>query len=274
MIDLTFIEGSWKPGILLDNDNRAVLYGDGCFETLKLNDGLPEYWIRHWKRLEATSQVLQIELPIDQLSMLNRIVEVTEEHSNLNRLRITLIRLKGGRYRPEQRQGAVWLRFEQGQEPSTEMRVAEGNTTLSSHWLGNYKTIGKLNQVIASIEARDKSVDELLLYNEKGELSEFISGNVFLSIQGVLLTPPLSSGCLDGVIRSTVIDLVEECEIRPLTRMDVASAEAVYHSNSIVGFIPVQIAGKSVNDPWSEKIQVLLSRELASSSQDLRESLP
>jgi para-aminobenzoate synthetase/4-amino-4-deoxychorismate lyase len=77
-----------------------------------------------------------------------------------------------------------------------------------------------------------------LLYNEASELTEFTIGNVVLQIKGVLYTPPVSSGCLPGIYRQTLVDKQKVTE-KVLTLTDLKQAEKVYMTNSVRGMVEV-----------------------------------
>ena len=81
---------------------------------------------------------------------------------------------------------------------------------------------------------------DVLLWNDAGELTEFTRGNLVLDIDGQRLTPPVSSGLLDGTLRRELVERGELVE-RVLTRDDLARAQALWFINSVRGWIPVQL---------------------------------
>ncbi|MFC5847236.1 aminotransferase class IV [Deinococcus petrolearius] len=85
--------------------------------------------------------------------------------------------------------------------------------------------------------AAQPDVQEVLLWNERGELTEFTTGTVVLRLAGRLLTPPLSAGVLPGVARAAALAAGEIAEA-PLLRKHLAQAAGVWHLNSLRGWRP------------------------------------
>jgi branched-subunit amino acid aminotransferase/4-amino-4-deoxychorismate lyase len=118
----------------------------------------------------------------------------------------------------------------------------------SADALARYKTSWRT--LIDSEFARLRAVtgcDQVLFLNERNELAEGNYTNVFLRRDGRLLTPPLSSGALDGVLRRALLDS-GECEEAVLTVADLAAGE-LYFGNSLRGLIPATpVAAQASND--------------------------
>ncbi len=83
---------------------------------------------------------------------------------------------------------------------------------------------------------------DTLLWNERGELTEFTRANLVLKIDGVLVTPPVSCGLLNGTLRDELVEWGVLLE-RVLRREDIARAEAVWWLNGLRGWVQVKLAG-------------------------------
>jgi para-aminobenzoate synthetase/4-amino-4-deoxychorismate lyase len=83
--------------------------------------------------------------------------------------------------------------------------------------------------------AHEQGFDEVLFLNERGELVEGAISNLFLQIEGGLITPPLSSGALPGVLRRHILATARHAEERILTLDNLRSAEAIFLGNSVRG---------------------------------------
>ncbi|EIA18843.1 para-aminobenzoate synthase component I / 4- amino-4-deoxychorismate lyase, putative, partial [Listeria fleischmannii subsp. coloradonensis] len=87
-------------------------------------------------------------------------------------------------------------------------------------------------------------VQETLLFNEKGELTEFISGNLILELDGCFVTPKLECGLLPGVFRRELLESHDVTE-SILTPQDLNAATRIFLINSVRGFVNIKIADKS-----------------------------
>jgi branched-chain amino acid aminotransferase len=109
------------------------------------------------------------------------------------------------------------------------------------------KSLNYLNNILAKIEGLQAGCVEALMLNTKGEIAECTGDNVFLVRDGVLLTPPIEAGILEGVTRQAVIELAREqrggraIEVReiPLTKHDVYIADEMFLTGTAAEVIPV-----------------------------------
>ena len=105
------------------------------------------------------------------------------------------------------------------------------------------KSLNYLNNILAKIEGMNAGCVEALMLNTKGEVAECTGDNIFLVRGGVLLTPPLDAGILEGVTRQAVIDLAKEAKLEvreiPLTKHDVYIADECFLTGTAAEVIPV-----------------------------------
>lgn len=195
--------------------DHGFTVGDGVFETLKVVGGRPFAVRRHVERLHRSAQGLGIDVPLTHAS-LRRVVDevVAAAGLDLARLRITLTAgvtpLGSGR---------------SGAQPT--LVVAAGpltpweadTTAVSVPWPRNdrspvagVKTTSYAESVLALVEARKVGATEAILPNTRGNLCEGTGSNVFVVLGGRLITPPLMAGCLAGVTRALVLELLPDAD--------------------------------------------------------------
>jgi branched-chain amino acid aminotransferase len=195
--------------------DHGFTVGDGVFETLKVVGGRPFAVRRHVERLHRSAQGLGIDVPLTHAS-LRRVVDevVAAAGLDLARLRITLTAgvtpLGSGR---------------SGAQPT--LVVAAGpltpweadTTAVSVPWPRNdrspvagVKTTSYAESVVALVEARKVGATEAILPNTRGNLCEGTGSNVFVVLGGRLVTPPLMAGCLAGVTRALVLELLPDAD--------------------------------------------------------------
>src|SRR6266403_1256028 len=143
--------------------------------------------------------------------------------------------------------------------------------------LAGVKTISWLNNVWAASEANKEGFDEVVMLNERGEVTECTSANIFAVKEGKILTPPLNSGCLEGVTRGILMEIAPETGVsvveQALRPEELYSAEEVFISSTNRNLISVdEIAGHKIavgpvcdrmNDLFNAYIDDYVSRRLA-----------
>ena len=211
---------SWADGRILGTgeaavpaNDHSVVVGDGVFETTKLLDGVPFALTRHLARLARSAAGLGIQAP-DDARIREAIAEVVAADRRAGLLRITWSSGPGplgsgrgdgpGTLVLSTGPGNVW--------PATE-RVHLGPWTRNEHGaLTGLKTTSYAENALALAAAHRRGCTEALFRNTAGHLCEGTGTNVFLVVDDVLVTPPLSSGCLAGVTRGLLLELVEVVE--------------------------------------------------------------
>jgi branched-chain amino acid aminotransferase len=201
-------------------DDHGLIVGDGVFETLKLECGIPFAIGRHLARLRRSATGLGIRVPYDD-DQLRAAISHTVAASNLDRARLRLT-VTAGRGPLASGRGEttspVLLGVEPQPPPQQTSRVA------NAPWARNergattgIKTTSYAENVIALAWARQRKADEAILTNTAGRLCEGTGSNVFVVIDGRTLTPPLSAGCLAGITRALLLEVgvAEEADLLP-----------------------------------------------------------
>ena len=230
--------------------NRGFSYGDALFETLKAVGDKLLFWEDHYFRLMAGMRLLRMEIPmkftpeyfVDQCIQLIQAQEVT---SPAWRLRLTVFRDSGGWYTPDHNRVAFVI----GCEPLSQDRFLDEVTKyrvdlykdhfVQAGMLPNLKTNNKILNVLGSIFAKENDLDNCILINDNKEVVEALQSNLFLLFGQEIHTPPLTSGCLDGIIRKQIIRLAKDLDLTlketAINPFDLQKADELWLSNSIQG---------------------------------------
>jgi branched-chain amino acid aminotransferase len=234
----------WLNGELLDEADagisprdRGLLLGDGVFETLRTYGGRLPSLPEHLERLDAGARVLGIEVDRDSLANGARELVATCGPEDL-RVRITVT----------SGPGPAGLR--RGDVPTTRLITAtplspwpETATAVFAPWahdeqspLAGVKSTSRADTVLAMVHARAQGADEALFVNQAGNLCEATTANVFAVIDGAVVTPPLSAGCLPGITRDHVLRLCRElgveAEERDLAGGEIAGVDELFLTSS------------------------------------------
>lgn len=235
--------------------NRGLLYGDGIFETMKVVNGKILFWEDHYFRLMAGMRILRMHIPMSFTPEFieEEIKKTLEANKLLNttaRVRLTVYRAGGGSYLPEQR-GVAYLIFTK-EHPAPFYLLNENpyevelykDHYLNPDLLSTLKTTNKILHVTGSIYAQDNGYDNCLLVNSEKNIAEALQGNLFLVKGNHIKTPPLSDGCLRGIVRKKLIEIIglmdqftfEEASISPF---ELQKADELFITNTIIGIQPI-----------------------------------
>jgi branched-subunit amino acid aminotransferase/4-amino-4-deoxychorismate lyase len=227
----------------LDPADAGFLFGDGLFETLRVDGGRPRDVSAHFDRLFAGLRRLEIASPEDRCSLGRAVVEVAKAGPRpVARLRITITR------------GATRLITTAPYEPPGEGLYRHGVAAAllpelrvdSRGPLAGLKSLCHQANRLALRRAEAQGAWEALLLNEHGRLAEGSRSNVALVTPEGIFTPPESEGCLPGTVRRRLLER-EAIRERPLTLADLAAADGLLLMNSLIGVLPVsRVDGREV----------------------------
>lgn len=233
-------------------NNRGFLYGDAVFETLKVLDGKVLFSEDHYFRLMASMRILRMEIPMNfSLEFLEEEVLKTTKAAGLNnaRVRLTVFRSGKGKYSPDTRAVEYLITTEHTNaiySASTESYEVElfKDFYVSKHLLSTLKTTNRLINITASIFAEENKYDNCLLINDDKNIVEAINGNIFVVKDNVIATPPVSDGCINGIMRKKIIELIQkdenlQWEERSVSPFELQKADEIFISNVIQGIQPV-----------------------------------
>ena len=241
--------------VRLSPGQAGLLSGWGLFTTIRIIEGLPFAFERHWQRLARDAERTHCPFPFEeeivrsQLGELLRANDVREGCA-----RIYAIYNEFGLWRSDENFPQADLVMYSASLPAHRDRARLGLREHGRHAgspLAGVKVTSWLNNLWNLHEAQQAGFDEVLLLNERGEVSECTAANIFCVRDGRVVTPPLSSGCLAGITRSVLLEIgppigipVEE---RTLFPGDFYAAEEVFISSTNRNVIPVtEINGRAV----------------------------
>ncbi|MFT6826793.1 MAG: branched-subunit amino acid aminotransferase/4-amino-4-deoxychorismate lyase [Roseivirga sp.] len=201
--------------ISLLSKNRAFCYGDGLFETIVTGPQRINLIDLHLQRLKRGCEVLNLDFQgFKTKKILKMISEIAEENgiSGTLRARLQLWRKPGGLYSPSSNESEFLLEVNQSTQSAFSMAngldISE-KANISYSTISFAKTMSALPYVLAGIEMREKELDDIILLNSSGYLAETNSSNLFWVKDNIIFTPALSTGCIEGVMRTFVMSQME-----------------------------------------------------------------
>ena len=233
--------------------DHGLLYGDGVFEGLRSYSGKVFRLDRHLDRLYESARAIWLEIPIKQSDLANAVNDTLRANS-LEDAYIRLVVTRGA--------GSLGLDPNRTSDPQVIIitdKIAlypaelyeRGLDIITASTIRNHpaalspriKSLNYLNNILAKIEGLQAGCIEALMLNTKGEVAECTGDNIFLVRGGVLLTPPLDAGILEGITRDAVIELARESKIEvretALTKHDVYVADECFLTGTAAEVIPV-----------------------------------
>jgi branched-chain amino acid aminotransferase len=205
-----WLNGKLVDTPIIDATDRGFTLGDGLFETIRVAGGTPRWLDRHLARLTIGCEVLGFPPP-DQAAIRGGITALLDAlglHDGV--LRLTLTRGPAPRGVIPPRDPRPTLLITAGASPLAQApaRVIVARKTRRNEQspLSRVKSLNYLDSILARLEAEEAGADEALLLNTQSNLAEATAANVFLVLNGDLVTPRISDGALPGVARALLID--------------------------------------------------------------------
>ncbi|CAI8429809.1 MAG: Aminodeoxychorismate lyase [Polaribacter sejongensis] len=234
----------------LSSENRAFKYGDAIFETIKVMHKKVIFWEDHYFRLMASMRMLRMKIPLTfTLEFLEQeILKTVSVHDTADsfRIRLNVFRKDGGLYTPKTNNidFIIEVNVNSYQTKETYSLDVYKDFYNYSGLLSTIKTNNRMLNILASIFADENDLDNCILLNEKKGVVEVTNGNIFVVKGNVIKTPALSEGCIKGIARNKVIEIVsknkeftlEEVSISPF---EIQKADEVFITNAIIGVQPV-----------------------------------
>ena len=218
----------------------GLLNGWGLFTTLRVANGEAFAFERHWRRLEKDADRVRLPMPYPADFVRRHLAEVIAANEvREGTARIYLVYNRVGFWTSGESFPDVDLIIYTAGLPPYREPVRLGlrpNGRFSASPLCSVKTTAWLNNVWHLAEAQKEGFDEVVLLNERGEAAECTAANLFAAAGGRVYTPPLSSGCLEGITRSVLLEIAPRMGIpmeeRPLTPDDLRRADEVFISST------------------------------------------
>ncbi len=234
---------------LFNSKNRAFLYGDQIFETLRYHEGKLVFWEKHYFRMMGAACMLRMDIPqhLNMDFVSEEIIKTLEANKLLDndaRIRIVLFRRSGGYYTPTSK--TMEFLIETDPLESNFISIGKGLCIDVFHDhkkpqepLSSLKGGNSLPSVLSGIFAKENQLDEAIILNSDSNICETTSANIFIINKDFIYTPPLSSGCVDGIIRSILIEKANDLDIvieeKSMKPFELIKADEVFLTNSIHG---------------------------------------
>ncbi len=232
-------EAILRPGQL------GLLAGWGVFTTLRIYKGIPFAFERHWDRLQRDAHLLHIEIPIERAELRRRVLQLVDRNACPEAsMRLCIVRSQGGVFEgPGSGNQSDIVAFTidvPRRQETVSLSVQENGRHAESPFAGT-KTLSWSHNLTFVEIAKQKGFSEVILLNERGEVAECTSANIFAVRNGVTYTPPLSSGPLPGITRLAMLEeLSERIEERVLHRSDLVDADEVFITSTVRELMPVE----------------------------------
>ncbi|MHC1627531.1 MAG: branched-chain-amino-acid transaminase [Candidatus Nezhaarchaeales archaeon] len=262
---LVYIDGELVPKsqAKISVFDHGFLYGDGVFESIMVFNGVAFKLKEHIDRLYDSAKAICLDIPMSKEEMIKTIVETVR----VNGFKDAYIRVLVTRG-----VGDLGLDPRKCPKPTVIIIVdkiklfrdeawSQGVTAIISSirrdrvdaTTHEIKSMNYLNSILAKLEANAVGADEAIMLDERGFVSEGATDNIFIVKNGVIYTPPRTSGILPGITRNRVMKLAEELGYKvvekDITPAELLTADEVFLTGTAAGIVPVvKIAGRVIGD--------------------------
>ena len=230
--------------------NRAFLYGDAVFETVKIVKGKILFLEDHYFRLMASMRILRMEIPMDfTMEFFEDQVLSTASNNGFEqsaRARITVYRNDGGYYLPTTNTISYLIHTSPLENQFFVFENKECEVDLykdfyiSKQLISSLKTTNKVIHVTASIYADENGYNNCIMLNDSKNVVEVLQGNLFMLQGNKLITPPVTEGCINGIMRKQVLALAKKIEGLEviedvISPFELQKADELFYTNVIKG---------------------------------------
>src|SRR6266581_7881178 len=249
----------------------GLLSGWGVFSTIKVIDGVLFAFERHWARMSRDAALMRVPLAGDAGRLENNLLRLVEKNrATLSTMRVVIVRNRGGMWEaPDQTRSSDVIAFtadikEWGE--SVKLNYVRQARHAASVFAGTKILAWAMNLTWLE-EAQCEGFDEVILLNERDEVAECTSANIFAAKGAEVWTPPLCSGCLPGITRELLLHEVRAPGVRvtekTLTPADLECADEVFITSTTRDLLPVSVIGQRATPKASlirETLQQAFSR--------------
>lgn len=250
---------------IISIDNRAFQFGDGVFETILYSNKNLRFYEDHYNRLTAGMSALSLSLTELKSEVLKeQLLSLCElENLTLARIKIMVWRQNGSLpgYQTETNEINFAIYATENFGPQVKMMNSLMRSTkvkLTQTISSQYKTLSSLPYVLAGIEKKDRNLDDLVITDFQDQVSECCSSNLFWITNDQLFTPPLSTGCVNGIMRRQLMKNFKVSEIN-ITYNDLLNQGTIFSTNvaQLSIFNRIDQTSLKVDHPVLESIKQL-----------------
>ena len=259
-------EAILRPGQL------GLLAGWGVFTTLRIYKGIPFAFERHWERLQRDARLLHVEIPVGRDELRRRLLELARRNRCPEAsMRLCIVRSQGGVFEGPgsgNRSDVVAFTIDVPRRRGAAGLALRPNGRHAESPFAGTKTLSWAHNLTFVETAQQQGFDEVILLNERGEVAECTSANIFTVRNGVTYTPPPAGGPLPGITRLVMLEeLAEPVEEKVLYTDDLYEADEVFITSTVRELMPVErIADRRLRAaergewPVMEKLRAALRR--------------
>ncbi|MFP3985345.1 MAG: branched-chain-amino-acid transaminase [Candidatus Bathyarchaeia archaeon] len=288
---LIYVDGKYYPRseAKISVYDHGFLYGDGVFEGIRAYNGSVFKLKEHIDRLYASARAIMLEIPMTKNEMIVAVIE-TLKKNKLTEAYIRLVVSRGV--------GDLGLDPRKCSKPTIiiitdriklhESEAKEKGITAIISWVKRdpvdattheIKSLNYLNSILAKIEANTANVDEAICLNKEGFVCEGVAENIFTVSNGIIITPPTSTGALRGITRGVVIELAQKLGYtvikKEITPADLFLADEVFFTGTAAEVVPVrEINGRKTGDGKPGPITKKLMDEYRKAVLDPKHGVP
>lgn len=228
-------DSNWNPH---SAPSRAALFGDGIFETMVFTNGKIRFASAHQNRVDQGVKALKLDaIGLSDITEIEKLVNKAVGVGKSWRIRWNIFRSGQGKYTPEENRCSEQLTIHAFSPSPTTKKNAYLSTEIQLHpssW-SHCKTLNCLPYVMANLERKEKNMDEVILTDRKGYLSEAGASNLFWTKSGTFFTPSLHHHAIGGVGRTQIIQMLTKKKIPfqegSYRKEDLLEADQVFTSN-------------------------------------------
>lgn len=203
-------------------------HGYGCFETLLLQNGHIFFVQDHINRLIHTCEYLNIKYPNN---IYDQVLDYASRLDTAQQYRINLIQYINQ---------DIIIQSEIYNPPAKAYKLCQTDYSIYSHNpLSQYKTCNYLLYILSKQQAQSQDYNQAILLNESNNIVEASYANLFFCINNQWVTPPLKAGCLNGIMRKYLINILD-CTIQNINTSILSECQYILASNSLILINPVQ----------------------------------
>jgi len=256
--------------------DHGLLYGDGVFEGIRVYKSRIFELEAHIRRLFQSAKVIRLDIPMSKDKLTKAVEKIVEANGVIDGyIRLVMTRGVGTLgLNPFICEDARLFIIADNIQLYPEELYEKGMKVISATTVRNHplalppqvKSLNYLNSILAKIEALDNDVPEAIMYNHEGYVAEATADNVFIVRNGVIYTPPVEAGALEGITRGIVIKLAKEENLevveKNLTRCDLYICDEFFLTGTAAEVIGiVEIDGRVIGDGKPGSITRLLRKK-------------
>ncbi|CAM4146807.1 MULTISPECIES: aminotransferase class IV [Flavobacterium] len=236
-------------------NNRAFLYGDAVFETLRVLNNKVLFLEDHYFRFMASMRIFRMEIPMNFTmeyfeEQILSLIQSGNNKSNAYRVRFSVCRKEGGFYLPKTNDVDFVITFlaldndlYSIENTPYEVELFK-DAYVTKQLFSTLKSNNKMVQITGSIFAHENGYENCLLLNDEKNVIEALQGNLFMKMNNTLITPPVSDGCLNGIMRKQILAIAKKIEglevvEKSISPFDLQKADELFITNVVKGIQPI-----------------------------------